>query len=263
MIRQTLIQAAILQQNSQNLQCLNPPKPIPGTPPFACNEAPDNLDNLFAEDIPPTKPNMWQEILHNCIYYDSNREVVLPDDGTGTQTGTNQLEELDDISLITLLDCLGNLDMSTYGLLGEEIIDAKNIIELVVEAHTFLKDEDFDKLSSFDLYVRYKPSKALFAKLIKRYQPINSPKGTQIPSIKRLRTHAQDLLGLAASQHHCCVNSCVAFIGYLDHLQACPVCHKLHFDLAGKPRNHFMSIPLIPQLHALFTCPITAKKMHY
>ncbi|KAF8685506.1 Transposase family tnp2 [Rhizoctonia solani] len=256
MIRQTSIQAAILRQNSQNSQYLNPPKPIPGTPPFARNEAPDNLDDLFAEDIPPTKPNMWQEILHNCIYYDSDREVVLPDDGTGTQTGTDQSEELDDISLITLLDRLGNLNMSTYGLLGEEIMDAKNIIELVVEAHTFLKDEDFDKLSSFDLYVRYKPSKALFAELIKRYQPIDSPKGTQIPSIKRLRTHARDLSGLAASQHHCCVNSCVAFIGYLDHLQACPVCHKLRFDLAGKPRNHFTSIPLIPQLRALFASNI-------
>ncbi|QRW24096.1 Transposase family Tnp2 protein [Rhizoctonia solani] len=117
-------------------------------------------------------------------------EVVLLDDGTGTQTGANQLEELDDISLIALLDCLGNLNMSTYGLSGEEIMDAKNIFESVVEAHTFLEDEDYDKLSSFDLYDRYKPSQALFAKLIKHYQPINSPKGTQIPSIKHLHTHA-------------------------------------------------------------------------
>ncbi|KAF8751736.1 hypothetical protein RHS01_08181 [Rhizoctonia solani] len=66
--------------------------------------------------------------------------------------------------------------MSTYGLSAEEILDAENIIEAVVEAHTFLEDEDIDKLSSFDLYVRYKPSEALFAKLIKRYQPMIVPR---------------------------------------------------------------------------------------
>ncbi|KAJ1300030.1 hypothetical protein OPQ81_011150 [Rhizoctonia solani] len=240
-----------------------PPEPIPGTPPFAHNEAPDNLDDLFAEDIPPTKPDFWQEILQDHIYPDSDRKIALLDDSTETQTGTNRSEELDDISLVALSDHLGNINISTYGLSEEDLLDAEDIVEAVVEAHTFLEDEDIHKLSSFDLYVRYKPSEALFAKLIERYQPIDSPEGTRIPSIKRLRTHAQGLSGLSASRHHCCVNSCVAFIGYLDHLQACPVCHESRFDSAGKPRNHFTSIPLIPQLRALFACPITAKKMSY
>ncbi|GAB1523816.1 hypothetical protein RhiTH_006966 [Rhizoctonia solani] len=149
-------------QKDLNLQYSNPPKPVPKpihrTPPFAHNQALDNLEDLFAKDIPPTKPNVWDKILQDCIYQESDGENILPDNGTATQTGTDWLEELDNISLVALLDELGNLNMSTYGLLAEEILDAKNIIEAVVEAHTFLEDEDIDKLSSFDLYVRYKPS---------------------------------------------------------------------------------------------------------
>ncbi|KAF8749548.1 hypothetical protein RHS01_10035 [Rhizoctonia solani] len=152
--------------------------------------------------------------------------------------------------------------MSTYGLLAEEILDAENIIEAVVEAHTFLKDEDIDKLSSFDLYVRYKPSEALFAKLIERYQPIDSPRehksllsNAYVPMLRTIGAISQPTSLLC--QLLCCVHRLLGPPGGLPSLS------QSRFDSAGKPRNHFTSIPLIPQLCALFACPITSKKMRY
>ncbi|QRW16655.1 Transposase family Tnp2 protein [Rhizoctonia solani] len=180
-----------------------------------------------------------------------------------TQPETNRPDKLDDISIETLHDHLGGFDLLTYGLSAEDVMDAEDIVEAVVEAHTLLEVEDIHNLSSFDLYVRYKPTEELFAELIRCYQPIDSAQGARIPSIKRLRSLARTLSGFTPKRHHCCVNSCVAFIGYLGDMTTCPVCHEGRLDSSGKPWNIFTTIPLIPQLRALFACPITAEKMRH
>ncbi|KAF8753706.1 Transposase family tnp2, partial [Rhizoctonia solani] len=117
-----------------------------------------------------------------------------------------------------------------------EILDAENIIEAVVEAHTFLEDEDIDKLSSFDLYVRYKPSEALFAKLIERYQPMIVPRehesllsNAYVPMLEDYGAISQPTSLL------CQLLCCESFHVYPPHSPTlCPV-----------------------------ACPITSKKMRY
>src|ERR1700742_1764954 len=53
---------------------------------------------------------------------------------------------------------------------------------------------------------------------------------------------------------HCCVNSCVLFVGkYADEL-TCPLCKKPRY-LPGSqsPQNRFLYYPLIPRLQAFYT----------
>ncbi|CEL58469.1 hypothetical protein RSOLAG1IB_12138 [Rhizoctonia solani AG-1 IB] len=259
MIRRTSIQAAITRQNSRNSNMDRFPSPTPSS--YSKHFNFDDFD--LEEDLPPTDPDVWQEILHHRHF--NERPDSKPDSHNtpSTQPETDRPDELDDISIETLHDHLGGFDLSTYGLSAEDIMDAEDIVEAVVEAHTLLEVEDIHNLSSFDLYVRYKPTEELFAELIRRYQPIDSAQGARIPSIKRLRSLACTLSGFTPKRHHCCVNSCVAFIGYLGDMTTCPVCHEGRLDSSGKPRNIFTTIPLIPQLRALFACPITVEKMRH
>jgi hypothetical protein len=130
-------------------------------------------------------------------------------------------------------------------------------------AYTLLEPEDLHNLSLFDLYVKHWPSESLYAALMARYQPINSRPGTQLPSIKKLRSHTRTLSGFSPKQYDCCSNSCVAFTGYLDKMKSCPVCGTSRFNTSGNPQNCFMYLPLIPQLRTLFCSPVTATKMRY
>ncbi|KAF8750392.1 Transposase family tnp2 [Rhizoctonia solani] len=141
--------------------------------------------------------------IHNNDEISNNKLRPTPE-GTATRSEPDNPEELDNISVETLSDYLGNIDMAACGLSAEDIMDAEDIVEAVVEAYTLLEVEDIHNLSSFDLCVRFKPTKEFFAELIWRYQPIDSAEGTQIPSIKQLRTLTRKISGLSAKRHHCC-----------------------------------------------------------
>ncbi|KAF8760215.1 Transposase family tnp2 [Rhizoctonia solani] len=225
MIRRTSIQAAITRQNSK-------------TPTWI-----DSLP-LLLQDLPPTDRDVWQEILHHRHF--NERPDSKPDSHNtpSTQPETDRPDELDDISIETLHDHLGGFDLSTYGLSAEDVMDAEDIVEAVVEAHTLLEVEDIHNLSLFDLYVRYKPTEELFAELICRYQPIDSAQGARIPSIKRLRSLARTLSGFTPKRHHCCSAMKVVWI------------HQANLGTFLPPSPH-------SQLRALFACPITAEKMRH
>ncbi|KDN38221.1 hypothetical protein RSAG8_09620, partial [Rhizoctonia solani AG-8 WAC10335] len=152
MLRRTSIQAVLSRQNSRtsNLDLPNFPSPAPPSDVVTDNY-PIEFNNItFDNDLPPTEQNIWDDILQHRYHNDELEDIRLP-------------KELDNVSLDSLSDRLGDIDISTYGLSVDELMDAEDIIEAVVEAHTLLEDEDIDNLSSFDLHVRHKPTKALFA----------------------------------------------------------------------------------------------------
>ncbi|KAL5632844.1 hypothetical protein ACGC1H_005705 [Rhizoctonia solani] len=166
MLRRHSAQALLSRNHSGNSLVFDIPDYFPGLPPFAHSQDDPNLDELIDKDIPPTNPNFWDEVMRDWHYHDFNQDDPIPDDTAATQSRTNKSSELDNISLVSIPNYLDNLDVSTYGLSLEDIMDADDIVEAAVEAHTLLEVEDIQKLSSFDLYVRYKPTKALFTELI-------------------------------------------------------------------------------------------------
>lgn len=64
-------------------------------------------------------------------------------------------------------------------------------------------------------------------------------------------------------EYHCCKNSCILYAGYLRNLGECPYCHTPQLNPSGNPYSTFWYIPLILQLIALFSNPITAALLLY
>ncbi|KAF8751525.1 Transposase family tnp2 [Rhizoctonia solani] len=71
------------------------------------------------------------------------------------------------------------------------------------------------------------------------------------------------LAGLDTKTYHCCINSCVCYIGRFDDLQACPFCRERRLNANRKPRRVFHYTPLIPQLRALYQDAAMAAKLRY
>ncbi|KAI9463825.1 hypothetical protein HD554DRAFT_2040852 [Boletus coccyginus] len=81
-----------------------------------------------------------------------------------------------------------------------------------------------------------------------------------------------DLSGVTSVINYMCINSCVAFVGSFSHLEECPECNEPHYDQmklnnsGGNikvPRSVFYTIPIAPQLQALWRHPETAQKIQY
>lgn len=66
-----------------------------------------------------------------------------------------------------------------------------------------------------------------------------------------------------------CINSCIAYTGPFSALQECPKCHERRHEDSHpgsqnrKPRKRFYTIPLGPQLQALWRSPEGADRMRY
>jgi hypothetical protein len=69
-----------------------------------------------------------------------------------------------------------------------------------------------------------------------------------------------------------CINSCVTYTGPFSNLEACPICSEPQYDIfrlessnGGDrvPRQEFHTIPIGPQLQALYREPESAKHTHY
>lgn len=71
-----------------------------------------------------------------------------------------------------------------------------------------------------------------------------------------------EMSGVVPIVNHMCPNTCMAYTGPLAHLDACKICGAPRFNEDG-PAREFYTIPLGPQLQALFRCPESARDMKY
>ncbi|KAI9447400.1 hypothetical protein H4582DRAFT_1798041, partial [Lactarius indigo] len=69
-----------------------------------------------------------------------------------------------------------------------------------------------------------------------------------------------------------CINSCLAYTGPFSGLESCPMCSEARYDQyrleasSGRdkiPRQRFHTIPIGPQLQALYRNPESARRAHY
>ena len=61
-----------------------------------------------------------------------------------------------------------------------------------------------------------------------------------------------------------CINSCVTFTGPFDNLEECPICHEARYlDDTSTPRRVFHTIPIGPQLQALWCTKESAQNIRH
>ena len=84
---------------------------------------------------------------------------------------------------------------------------------------------------------------------------------TEILSYYKAKRLVVDLTGVESIVHHMCINSCIAYTGPYADLQDCPMCSEPQYDQfrfqssPGEervPRQEFHTIPIGPQLQALY-----------
>lgn len=93
-----------------------------------------------------------------------------------------------------------------------------------------------------------------------------------LPSYYRTTRLVSEITGIDSVVHHMCIKSCVAYTGPFLDLEACPMCSEPRYDQfklrssRGKERiarQVFHTIPVGPQLQALYRNPESATHAHY
>ena len=93
-----------------------------------------------------------------------------------------------------------------------------------------------------------------------------------IPTYHQIQRIIVDQTGVGSIVHDMCVNSCIAYTGPFSALNECLHCQEPRYDQIAfeashgtlqKPRRKFHTIPLGPQLQALWRTPSGAENMRY
>ena len=88
---------------------------------------------------------------------------------------------------------------------------------------------------------------------------------SQILSYDQVKRRISELSGVVSISHDMCLDSCLAYIGPWANLEQCPVCGKERYsDREHKvARQQFHTLPIGPQLQALYRTPEGAEGMRY
>jgi len=91
-------------------------------------------------------------------------------------------------------------------------------------------------------------------------------------SYDQIKRRVQNLTGIIPIHDDMCINSCMAFTGPYKHLDSCLKCPQPRYDQAilrssngtiKKPRQSMTTIPIGPQIQALWSHRLSAEKMSY
>ena len=86
----------------------------------------------------------------------------------------------------------------------------------------------------------------------------------EVLSYTRIKSKIAELSGVSPMVHHMCINTCMAFTGPFSNLTECPTCHQARYIGETKiPRRVFHTIPIGPQLQALWRSVEGAQNMRY
>jgi len=86
----------------------------------------------------------------------------------------------------------------------------------------------------------------------------------EILSYARIKSKIAKITGIVPLMYDMCINSCLTFTGPFSELSECPTCNEARFDsLTELPRQKFHTIPIGPQLQALWRSAESAQNMRH
>jgi hypothetical protein len=81
----------------------------------------------------------------------------------------------------------------------------------------------------------------------------------RVPSYEQTKWCITEITRVVPIMDHMCPNSCIAFTGPFAGLEICPECGESHYNSLGATRQELHTMPLGPQLQALFRDPKVPK----
>ena len=238
--------------NSVSSRDGSPPRAPPVTPP-PCSPPPRDLD------------------------YDTDGEDEEPGDsraGHGIGSGNPDLLDTQDIT-VHLEDLKNTLAAI------REIRDASSSTQFEEDDLFHLRNPATEELDIDDRYFRLSLDMYLiltnipqetYRKLVAAFIKCHPEAKGKLLSYDQIKRRVKGLTGIVPIQDDMCVNTCMAFTGPYKDLDTCLKCPEPRYDPAilhssngtiKKPRLSMTTIPIGPQIQALWSHRLSAEKMSY
>ena len=249
-----------------------PGNPPPRTPPLhdGLSYEDEGLDNPTSGD---EEPASGDEEPDDSISGDE--EPVDPDvSGFGIGTGNPNL--LDTQELTVHLD-----DLKDTLAAIREIENASLDTQFEEEDLARLRNPTEEELDITDRYFRLSldmylaltnVSQEVYRDLIAAFLRCHPEAKGRLLSYDQIKRRVKDLTGIIPIYDDLCINSCMAFTGPYQDLDTCLECSQPRYDPVllqssngeiKKPRQSVTTIPIGPQIQALWSHRLSAEKMSY
>ncbi|KAG1809193.1 uncharacterized protein BJ212DRAFT_1579764 [Suillus subaureus] len=229
--------------------------PQPSSPHRPTVEEIPNEDDIVNRDEPPTLPHFDvpppldadEETLANDVYVNVT---------------------LDNLRIsLTFIFGLANasLDDPESGLNAAAVERIRNPPQ-----HQLSLDEDPDLKAAVKLYLKLSHAEKDYEAA--REVSMESKDIEDFPTLYQAKQAVEQLSGVSGMMHDMCFNLCIGFTGQFAHLESCPICGSSRYDQlilaqsSGKKKvacKQFPTVPIGPQLQAMFRDPQSAIDMQY
>ena len=202
---------------------------------------------------------------HADIGQDDDDELYNPHGNEQLLPGAahEELVATEDVRVEDLRTALAFIDALRSASLDNEDLDARVLEQLRHPPQEALDATDPDLRLSIDLFLSTSnASQETYVSTrnaIMRRHPED-----EILSHAKIKTKIAEMTGVVPLVHDMCTNSCAAFTGPFAQLTECPICSEARYDMQTElPRKRFHTIPIGPQLQALWRTVDGARSIRY
>ena len=250
----------------------SPQNSPPGTPP---NGSPPTGSPIPGDLPPETPPGNLSPPGLDLDLSSEDEELDAPNiPGRGMGTGNPDLLDAQELTahLDDLKDTLAAIEeiknASLDAQFGEDdLYCLRNPIEEELDI-----DDRYIRLS-LDMYlILTNVSQETYRELVAAFLRCHPEAKGRLLSYDQIRRRVKNLTGIVPIYDDMCVNSCMAFTGPYKHFDTCIECPEPRYDQAilhssngtvKKPRLSMTTIPIGPQIQALWSHRSSAEKMGY
>ena len=246
--------------------------PLPGSPPG--NTPPGNTpppSDPPPGTLPPDSPPPL-----NLDDPSSEDEEPGVSGTSGNGLGTGNPDMLDAQELTAHLE-----DLKQTLAAIQEIKNASLDAQFEEEDLSYLRNPTEEELNINDQYFRLSldmyiiltnASQETYRELVAAFLRCHPEAKGKLLSYDQIRRRVKNLTGIILIRDDMCINSCMAFTGPYKDLDTCLKCPQSRYDpdllrssngTIRKPRQSMTTIPIGPQIQALWSHRLSAEKMSY
>lgn len=270
----TYLSSLLTQKTVTTLDNTAPPRDSPPPSP------------LHFDDSPPgTPPPRDQPILHSDTTIDEEESGSTDGEeepGPGSSNDSERGLGTGNVDLLDTLDVTVHLEglRDTVAMI-KEIENASLAVQFGEDDLADLKNPTQEELDINDKYFRLSlemylilsnVSQEIYRKLVAAFIKCNPEAKGRLLSYDQIKRRVKNLTGIVPIQDDMCVKTCMAFTGPYKDLDMCLECGESRYDPVllhssnnknKKPRQSMTTIPIGPQIQALWSHRLSAEKMSY
>jgi hypothetical protein len=228
-------------------------------------------------DLPPEHLDTFEDVETITELLPDPGSQALEELSAALPSDTEQREpdiDLETLSNLAQLDDL-KLSMNFVRFLQNASLDDREILDEETVGRIRNPPEELPDISDPDLRLSLDLFLSVSNSSQETYNSVKKAILRRFPDIKMLsheqvKSRVAQLSGVVPVTSDMCPNSCLSYVGPLAHLDTCSMCGEPRYDpiqLATNnkkiPRQRFDTIPIGPQLQALWRDPVSATNLQY